>query len=68
MASSSLIAHWNPEDGSFWRTKGASIAQRNLWRAGKVGVATWLGLLVGTAVKVAIVFTMVGMFVVALLV
>lgn len=47
---------------------GELIAQRNLWRAGKVGVATWLGLLVGTAVKVAIVFTMVGMFIVALLV
>lgn len=47
---------------------GELIAQRNLRRAGKVGVATWLGLLVGTAVKVAIVFTMVGMFVVALFV
>jgi NNP family nitrate/nitrite transporter-like MFS transporter len=31
MASSSLIAHWNPEDDGFWRAKGASIAQRNLW-------------------------------------
>jgi NNP family nitrate/nitrite transporter-like MFS transporter len=31
MSSSSLIAHWNPEDGTFWRSKGASIAQRNLW-------------------------------------
>ena len=47
---------------------GELIAQRNLSRAGKVGIATWLGLLVGTAVKVAIVFTMVGLFVVALLV
>ena len=47
---------------------GELIAQRDLWRAGKVGVATWLGLLVGTAVKVAIVFTMVGVFAVALLV
>ena len=36
-------------------------------RAGKVGVATWIGLLVGTAVKVAIVFAMVGAFIVALL-
>jgi hypothetical protein len=32
-----------------------------------VGIATWLGLLVGTAVKVAIVFTMVGVFVAALI-
>jgi uncharacterized protein YqgC (DUF456 family) len=47
---------------------GELVAQRDLRRAGKVGIATWLGLLIGTAVKVAIVFTMVGMFVVALLV
>jgi len=47
---------------------GEFIAQRDLRHAGKVGIATWLGLLVGTAVKVAIVFTMVGMFAVALLV
>ena len=47
---------------------GELIAQRDLRRAGKVGIATWLGLLVGTAVKVAIVFTMVGMFGVSLLV
>ncbi len=42
---------------------GELIAQRDLRRAGRVGIATWLGLLVGTAVKVAIVFTMVGVFV-----
>ena len=47
---------------------GEFIAQRDLRRAGKVGIATWLGLLIGTAVKVAIVFAMVGMFIVALLV
>ncbi len=47
---------------------GEYIAQRDLRRAGKVGIATWLGLLIGTAVKVAIVFTMVGVFAVALLV
>lgn len=46
---------------------GEFIAQRNLRRAGKVGIATWLGLLLGTAAKVAIVFAMVGVFVVALL-
>jgi uncharacterized protein YqgC (DUF456 family) len=45
---------------------GEYIAQRDLRRAGTVGVATWLGLLVGTAVKVAIVFAMIGAFVVAL--
>jgi uncharacterized protein YqgC (DUF456 family) len=47
---------------------GEYLAQRDLQRAGKVGVATWLGLLVGTAVKVAIVFAMLGVFVGALLI
>ena len=46
---------------------GEFIAQRDLRRAGTVGVATWLGLLVGTAIKVAILFAMIGAFVVALL-
>ena len=46
---------------------GEYFAQRDLRRAGSVGVATWLGLLLGTAIKVAIVFAMVGAFVVALL-
>ena len=31
MASSAVIPHWNPEDQGFWRTKGSSIANRNLW-------------------------------------
>ena len=47
---------------------GEYSAQRDFRRAGKVGVATWIGLLLGTAVKIAIVFTMVGIFVTALLV
>jgi uncharacterized protein YqgC (DUF456 family) len=47
---------------------GEYIAQRDLRRAGKVGLATWIGLLLGTAVKVAIVFAMIGIFVAALLV
>lgn len=46
---------------------GQYVAQRDLRTAGKVGIATWLGLLVGTALKVAIVFAMVGVFVGALL-
>jgi len=46
---------------------GEFIAQRDLRRAGTVGVATWLGLLVGTAIKVAILFAMIGAFVAALL-
>jgi uncharacterized protein YqgC (DUF456 family) len=47
---------------------GEYVARRDAWRAGKVGVATWIGLLLGTAVKVALVFAMVGIFVFALLV
>jgi len=46
---------------------GEFIAHKNMFRAGKVGVATWFGLLVATAVKLAIAFTMVGVFVAALL-
>lgn len=46
---------------------GEFVAQRNFGQAGKVGVATWLGYVIGTAAKVAIVFTMVGVFVGALL-
>ena len=47
---------------------GEYSAQRDLRRAGKVGVATWVGLLLGTAVKIAIDFAMVGIFVTVLLV
>jgi hypothetical protein len=46
---------------------GEFIAHRDALRAGRVGVATWVGLLVGAALKLAIVFTMVGIFVAALL-
>jgi uncharacterized protein YqgC (DUF456 family) len=46
---------------------GEFIAHRDALRAGKVGVATWVGLLVGAVLKLAIVFAMVGIFVAALL-
>jgi uncharacterized protein YqgC (DUF456 family) len=46
---------------------GEYIAQKDALRAGKVGVATWVGLLIGTAVKIAIAFTMIGVLVAALL-
>ena len=46
---------------------GEYLAQRNLRRAGRIAVATWVGLALGTAVKVAIVFAMLGIFVAALL-
>ncbi|HEX4885881.1 MAG TPA: DUF456 family protein [Casimicrobiaceae bacterium] len=47
---------------------GEFIDDRDMLRAGRVGFATWLGLLIGTAVKIAIAFTLVGMFVAALLI
>jgi hypothetical protein len=46
---------------------GEFIAHRDALRAGRVGVATWVGLLVGAVLKLAIVFTMAGVFVAALL-
>ena len=47
---------------------GEYLAQRELLRAGRVGIATWLGMLVGTVLKVAVVFLMVGIFVAAVLI
>ena len=47
---------------------GEFIAHRDALRAGKVGVATWLGLLVGTAIKIAVAFTMIGVFVAAIVI
>jgi uncharacterized protein YqgC (DUF456 family) len=46
---------------------GEFVAHRDALRAGKVGLATWIGLLVGAALKLAIVFTMAGIFVAAIL-
>lgn len=47
---------------------GQYISQKNVKHAAKVGLATWLGLLVGTVVKLVLVFMMIGIFVAALLV
>lgn len=41
---------------------GELSVRSSLERAGQVGVATWLGLLLGGAVKLAIVMTMLGIF------
>ena len=46
---------------------GEYVAQRDAYRAGKVGLATWIGLLLGTVAKLAIVLAMVGIFAVAML-
>jgi uncharacterized protein YqgC (DUF456 family) len=47
---------------------GEWIARRDLTRAGHVGVAAWIGFLVGTAVKVAMAFSMIAIFLLALLI
>ena len=43
---------------------GELIASRDVLRAGKAGIATWLGLVFGMAAKVAIAFTMIGTFII----
>ena len=42
---------------------GEYIALRDWKQAGKIGFGAWLGLLVGTAAKIALSFAMVGIFV-----
>jgi uncharacterized protein len=41
---------------------GQYLSEKNSKNAAKVGIATWLGLLVGTVVKIALVFMMLGIF------
>ena len=43
---------------------GELIARRDVVQAGKAGVAAWIGFIIGTLGKLAIMFTMVGVFVV----
>jgi uncharacterized protein YqgC (DUF456 family) len=47
---------------------GEYLVLRDLRRAGEVGFATWIGMLVGTAIKIAIAFSMIGIFLAALLI
>jgi uncharacterized protein YqgC (DUF456 family) len=44
---------------------GEWSAHRDWRRAGRVGMAAWIGFLIGTAVKVALAFSMVAIFVLA---
>jgi len=46
---------------------GEYLARRDEPRAVKVGLATWLGILIGMVAKVGIAFVMIGVFVAALL-
>ena len=45
---------------------GELTTNRDVMKAGKAGVAAWIGFAIGTAVKVALAFLMIGIFLVAL--
>jgi uncharacterized protein YqgC (DUF456 family) len=45
---------------------GELTARRDLRRAGRIGLAAWIGFLIGTAVKVALAFSMLAIFLAAL--
>ncbi|MDO4681632.1 MAG: DUF456 family protein [Lautropia sp.] len=45
---------------------GQYIVDRDLMRARHVGVATWLGMVIGMLAKIALSFLMIGVFIVAL--
>lgn len=47
---------------------GEYIAQKDQRRAVKVGVATWIGMMVGLIAKVVLAFMMIGIFIAALLI
>lgn len=47
---------------------GEYLAQKDQTRAVRVGVATWLGVMLGLLAKVVLAFVMVGLFVAALLI
>lgn len=46
---------------------GELVVQKDWRQAGRAGVGTWLGVVFGTAAKLALAFTMVGVFVTAYL-
>jgi uncharacterized protein YqgC (DUF456 family) len=47
---------------------GELSAHRDFARAGRVGVAAWIGFVIGTAVKIALAFSMIAIFLAALFV
>jgi uncharacterized protein YqgC (DUF456 family) len=47
---------------------GQYLVDRDLIKARNVGIATWLGMAIGTLAKIALTFLMIGIFVAALLI
>ena len=47
---------------------GQYLVDRDVIRARNVGIATWLGMAIGTLAKIALTFLMIGIFVAALLI
>ncbi len=47
---------------------GEYLAHKDILRAGKIGTATWYGLIIAAVVKLAVAFTMIGVFIAALLI
>ncbi len=47
---------------------GELVSNRDLARAGKVGLGTWIGMVFGTAAKLALAFSMLGIFAAAWLI
>jgi len=47
---------------------GEFMAHRDIFRAGKIGVATWVGLFIAAVTKLAIACTMIGIFIMALII
>ena len=46
---------------------GELLMHRDVARAGQVGMAAWIGFLIGTAVKIALAFSMIAIFIVSAL-
>ena len=47
---------------------GEFIDHQDMLRSGKVGFATWLGMIIGTGVKLALAFTMIGVVIADILI
>ena len=47
---------------------GEFIDHRDLLKSGKVGFATWLGMMIGIVIKLGLAFTMIGIVIAALII